>query len=556
VILNFQTIEIGQLSEAQRKLGITAGGVPSTRLINTTAPLAGGGDLSADRTLSLPVATALQDGYLSAASFAAFAALVGVPTGGTTGQQLTKLSNANFDVGWSADAPDTGITQLTGDVTAGPGSGSQAATIAADAVTNANLRDSGALSVIGRSVNSSGNPADISAISGSDAVLRESGGVLGFGTIASSGIANLAITNGKLADDAVQTNKIGDESVTFAKMQLVATDSLLGRDTALTGKVEQLTVGGGIEFTGSGGIRTSAFTGDVTKAAGGTAQTIPNDTVTNAKLANMAANTIKGNNTAGTTDPSDLTASQVSAMLPLFTDLLKGLTPASGGGAVNFLRADATWATPAGTGINQLTGDVTAGPGSGSQAATIAADAVTNAKLADMAANTVKVNATAGAANPTDLAMAASIFLARLAAGNIVAATATEATALLNTFTSLLKGLVPASGGGTTTFLRADGSFASPTIGTKQTEVDFGDVFDVNSQTFTVTDADVSATSRIDCWLSGDAPTGKDADDVLAEDPIKFIAVPSSGTFDLYVEQPLGCLNGKYKINYRPNVAV
>lgn len=50
-----------------------------------------------------------------------------------------------------------------------------------------------------------------------------------------------------------------------------------------------------------------------------------------------------------------------------------------------------------------LTGDVT-GTGTGSFAATIAADAVTNAKLADMAALTVKANATNGAANPTDVA--------------------------------------------------------------------------------------------------------------------------------------------------------
>ena len=34
--------------------------------------------------------------------------------------------------------------------------------------------------------------------------------------------------------------------------------------------------------------------------------------------------------------------------------------------------------------------------------------------------------------------------------------TATQATAMLNTFTSSTQGFVPASGGGTTTFLRAD----------------------------------------------------------------------------------------------------
>lgn len=48
-------------------------------------------------------------------------------------------------------------------------------------------------------------------------------------------------------------------------------------------------------------------------------------------------------------------------------------------------------------------------------------------------------------------------------AGDIEELTGTEATARLDTFTSGAKGLVPASGGGTTNFLRADGTFAAPT---------------------------------------------------------------------------------------------
>ena len=80
------------------------------------------------------------------------------------------------------------------------------------------------------------------------------------------------------------TYTIDNDVVTFAKMANIATDRLVGRDTASTGDPEALTVGGGIEFTGSGGIQTSAFTGDVTKSAGGTALTIANGAVTSAKL--------------------------------------------------------------------------------------------------------------------------------------------------------------------------------------------------------------------------------------------------------------------------------
>lgn len=67
---------------------------------------------------------------------------------------------------------------------------------------------------------------------------------------------------------------IGAAKVGIAKMSVTATDRLLGRDTAGAGAAEELTVGGGLEFTGSGGIQRSALTGDVTASAGSGATTI------------------------------------------------------------------------------------------------------------------------------------------------------------------------------------------------------------------------------------------------------------------------------------------
>jgi hypothetical protein len=69
--------------------------------------------------------------------------------------------------------------------------------------------------------------------------------------------------------------------------------------------------------------RTISLTGDVTGTSGafdGTADlsfvaTIPNSTVTNAKLNTMGATTIKGNNGAVANSPSDLTPAQVATML-------------------------------------------------------------------------------------------------------------------------------------------------------------------------------------------------------------------------------------------------
>ena len=85
-------------------------------------------------------------------------------------------------------------------------------------------------------------------------------------------------------------------------------------------------------------------------------------------------------------------------------------------------------------------GDVTS-VGDGSTA--IVNNAVTLAKLADMATASVMGRVTAGIGDPEIL-------------------TATQLTTLVNTFTTSLKGAVPASGGGTTNFLRADGTWASP----------------------------------------------------------------------------------------------
>ncbi len=156
----------------------------------------------------------------------------------STDTEITEQSDGSTWSPYSVAAASFGITELTGDVTAGPGSGSEAATIANNAVSNGKLRDSGALSVIGRSANSSGDPGDISAVAASASVLRESGSTIGFGTVATAGIA--------------------DDAVTYAKIQDVsATDRLLGRDTASSGIIEELSVSSGLEFTGGPGLRTT-----------------------------------------------------------------------------------------------------------------------------------------------------------------------------------------------------------------------------------------------------------------------------------------------------------
>lgn len=163
--------------------------------------------------------------------------------------------------------------------------------ISDNAITDALLRDSIALSLMGRASNSSGDPGDIQATAASDAVLRESGSTIGFGTIATGGIADAAISNALIRDSAalsvlgrasnssgdvddiagtdgqvlrvsgttlgfgeIATAGVANSQITFAKFQNVATDSLIGRDAAGAGVASEIALVGAVQFTGAGAI--------------------------------------------------------------------------------------------------------------------------------------------------------------------------------------------------------------------------------------------------------------------------------------------------------------
>jgi hypothetical protein len=184
---------------------------------------------------------------------------------GGSGTVTTTGSPASGELAKFSGAASVTTANLTGDVTT---TGTVATTIANDAVSNAKLRNSGALSVIGRSANSSGDPADISATAATDAVLRESGSVLGFGTIATAGIAN--------------------DAVTFAKMQNSSTTSVLvGRGGAAgAGDFQEITLGAGLSLAGTSlsSVVTGSNGGDVVGPSSSTDEAVARFDSTTGKL--------------------------------------------------------------------------------------------------------------------------------------------------------------------------------------------------------------------------------------------------------------------------------
>ena len=106
IIASLPVATYPSLTELSYVKGVTSaiqtqinGKVATTRSIGTTAPLSGGGDLSADRTLAIAKATASVDGYLAATDFTTFAAKQNAITLTTTGTSgAATLTGATLNI--------------------------------------------------------------------------------------------------------------------------------------------------------------------------------------------------------------------------------------------------------------------------------------------------------------------------------------------------------------------------------------------------------------------------------------------------------------------------
>ena len=240
---------------------------------------------------------------------------------------------------------------LTGDVT-GSGTGSFAATIANDAVSYAKIQNvSAASKLLGRGDSGSGDVQEITIGSGlamTGTTLSASGG------------------GGGAPDSADYLVKTANASLSAER---VVTDST--SITANWGTAGQVA------------FERAALTGDVTASANSNSTTIASGAVSTAKLGGDIT-------TAGKALLDDADASAQRTTLGLGT-----LATQSG------TFSGTSSGTNTGDQTITLTGDVT-GSGTGSFAATIANQAVTNAKLANVATSTFKGRVTAGTGSPVD----------------------------------------------------------------------------------------------------------------------------------------------------------
>ncbi len=332
------------------------GAVANTRTINTTAPITGGGDLSADRTLAMHVSDTTHDGYLSSIDWNTFNTSASgsyVPTSRTLhiGPTTSDLSaNRSF------------ITNVTDDAQ------TKAAIVP-------NTAPSAGQALVG---NAGGTAYAPSTVSGSGATIS----LASTGVVSISAIANASLTNSSITIGGVSTS-LGGSALGNVTNDTQTKASVVPNTAPSSGQILVGNAGGTAyakqTVSGSGATITLNDSGVATISA-----------IANASLSNSAI-TIAGNSTSlgGTVTQDQITGLASTGLvkrtganaLSVVVDTTVGdnLVTLANPSAITFIRINADNTVTARSAAN-FRSDIGAGTGSG--------DALTSSPLSQFASTT------------------------------------------------------------------------------------------------------------------------------------------------------------------------
>jgi len=307
--------------------------------VGASSPVASSGGTTP--TISMPVATALADGYLSSTDWSTFNSKQNALTTGNLSEVTSSVLTITGGTGCVIGSGTTIQVDQAGAATDGYLS-------SADWNTFNNKQPAGTY------VTSVGATAPVASTGGTTPTISMSqSSALADGYLSSADWSTFnskqnALTIGNLTGD-----NNANISISSGTGAVIGTGTSISQTAASAISNGYLTSADWSTFNSKqpAGSYITSLTSDVTASGPGAATaTISNSAVTNAKMADMAANTIKGNNTGSSAAPLDLTATQTTAMLDAFTGAtslangLKGLVPQPLiADELKFLRGNGQW---------------------------------------------------------------------------------------------------------------------------------------------------------------------------------------------------------------------